>query len=253
MPFTVVIPARYSSTRLPGKPLLMIADKPMIQHVYEQALKSDAQQVIIATDDIKIVDAVKRFGGEVCLTAATHLSGTDRIQEVVEKYQLTDDHIVVNVQGDEPCIPPAVINQVAMNLQHNTQAAAATLSEPIENVDDLQNPNVVKVVSDQQQLALYFSRSPLPFPRDISMQAFVESQAFLPQRHIGIYAYRVALLHRFITWPPAALERLESLEQLRILYYGEKIHIESACEYVPSGVDTPEDLDAVRQLLTADS
>lgn len=249
MSFTVVIPARFSSTRLPGKPLLMINDKPMIQHVYEQALKSNADQVIVATDDQKIMDVVRSFGGEVCMTASDHVSGTDRIQEVVQQYQLSDDHIVVNVQGDEPCIPPAVINQVAENLANNSQAAAATLSEAIREAADFSNPNVVKVVANQRNIALYFSRASIPFPRDISADDLVNNALLYPQRHIGIYAYRVALLHRFIQWQPAPIEQLESLEQLRILFYGEHIHVEEACEVVPGGVDTQEDLERVRQCL----
>jgi 3-deoxy-manno-octulosonate cytidylyltransferase (CMP-KDO synthetase) len=247
MSFTVIIPARFSSTRLPGKPLLMINDKPMIQHVYEQALKSKADKVIVATDDQKILDAVRGFGGEVCMTASDHVSGTDRIQEVVQQYQLHDDHIVVNVQGDEPCIPPEVINQVADNLANNTQAAAATLSEAICDANDFGNPNVVKVVANQQRIALYFSRANIPFPRDISADELVANAGLYPQRHIGIYAYRVALLHRFIQWQPAPIEQLESLEQLRILFYGEHIHVAEACEVVPGGVDTQEDLERVRQ------
>lgn len=264
MSFTVVIPARYASTRLPGKPLQLIGDKPMVQCVYEQAMKSDADKVIVATDDQRIVDAVKAFGGEVCLTADTHRSGTDRIQEVASQYQLGDDHIIVNVQGDEPLIPPSVINQVAGNLYSAQGASAATLSEPITEPEDYTNPNIVKVVSSQQGMALYFSRSPIPFPRDLdiasfvtdSQQQFSQSQSQSqskpqPQRHIGIYAYRVALLHRFVDWQPAWLEVTESLEQLRILAYGEQIHVEPSCEPVPGGVDTPEDLARTRQQLAS--
>jgi 3-deoxy-manno-octulosonate cytidylyltransferase (CMP-KDO synthetase) len=246
MPFTVIIPARFASTRLPGKPLLLIKGKPMIQHVYEQALKSDATQVIVATDDPKIVAAVQSFGGEVCMTSATHLSGTDRIQEVAQRYALSNEDIVVNVQGDEPCIPPEVINQVAYNLRVNIQAVAATLSEPITESQDFTNPNVVKVVADHQHMALYFSRAPIPYPRDTTLENMVNSAMAYPQRHIGIYSYRVELLHRFIDWSPAPLEQVESLEQLRILYYGEKIHVQAACRVVPGGIDTPEDLERIR-------
>lgn len=249
MSFTVIIPARFSSSRLPGKPLLMIGDKPMIQHVYEQALKSRAEKVIVATDDSKIMDVVKGFGGDASMTAVDHLSGTDRIQEVAQKYQLSDDHIVVNVQGDEPFIPPAVINQVADNLAQHSQAAVATLSESITQADDFFNPNIVKVVANQQQMALCFSRASIPFPRDIQAEALVANTDFYPQRHIGIYAYRVSLLHRFIHWQSAPIERLESLEQLRILFYGEHIHVDETCEVVPGGVDTPEDLERIRQCL----
>ncbi|MFT6103179.1 MAG: 3-deoxy-manno-octulosonate cytidylyltransferase (CMP-KDO synthetase) [Granulosicoccus sp.] len=253
MPFTVVIPARFSSTRLPGKPLLLIDGKPMVQRVYEQALKSDAEQVIIATDDQRIVDAVIAFGGNVCMTSDKHISGTDRIQEVAQQYALSDDHIVVNVQGDEPCIPPAVINQVAINLANNNFAAAATLSEKITNVAEFLNPNVVKVVFNEAQMALYFSRAPIPFPRDAmaknaNLQTMVmDEMSPSPQRHIGIYAYRVSLLHAFVTWAPAPLEKSECLEQLRILHYGKHIQVAEACENVPAGIDTQEDIDRVRQ------
>lgn len=257
MSFTIVIPARFSSTRLPGKPLLLINRKPMIQHVVEQALKSDAEQVIVATDDEKIMAAVKGFGGEVCMTSSEHVSGTDRIQEVATIYGLSDDHIVVNVQGDEPCIPPAVINQVAHNLHQHKQAVAATLSEAITSTEEFLNPNAVKVIADQQKMALYFSRAPIPFPRadwvkNNSVDGLrlgaesVASANILPQRHIGIYAYRVSLLHEFVKWSPAPLEQTESLEQLRILYNGKKIHVEEACGQVPGGVDTQQDLDRVR-------
>ena len=252
MSFTVIIPARFSSTRLPGKPLLAIGDKPMIQHVYEQALKSDAKQVVVATDDDRIVQAVRDFGGKVCMTASTHVSGTDRIHEVAEQYVLDDDDIVVNVQGDEPLIPPEVINQVAVNLHLHSQASAATLSERIHNVSDFLNPNVVKVVSDEQQMALYFSRASIPFPRDNAstdeeMQQWLNERGIhVPQRHIGIYAYRVSLLHRFVQWKPRGVELIESLEQLRILSYGESIHVQEAKMKVPGGVDTEADLDAVR-------
>ena len=247
MLFTVVIPARFASTRLPGKPLQMIGDKPMIQRVYEQACKSDAQQVIVATDDQRIADVVKRFGGEVCMTLDTHTSGTDRIQEVAATYGIADEHVVVNVQGDEPLIPPEVINQVATNLYQQPQAAVATLSEPITTHDDFHNANVVKVVTNQQQLALYFSRAAIPFSRDNNGQYSMGNKFDDPQRHIGIYAYRVSLLHRLVTWSPAYLEVTESLEQLRVLAYGENIHVEPACKAVPGGIDTPEDLANINQ------
>ncbi len=246
MEFFVVIPARYASSRLPAKPLADIAGKPMIQWVVERARLSDAKQVIVATDDERIEAAVKAFGGEVCMTRADHQSGTDRLQEVAEKYGLAPDAIVVNVQGDEPLIPPEVINQVANNLDQAKEASVATLSEPIHSVEDFCNPNIVKAVSDEQGIALTFSRAPVPWPRD----AFAKNQnelpeGFVPQRHIGIYAYRVALLNRFVTWDVAPIEATESLEQLRVLWHGEKIHLDEACAEVPGGVDTPEDLQRV--------
>ncbi|WP_331346903.1 3-deoxy-manno-octulosonate cytidylyltransferase [Cellvibrio sp. UBA7661] len=251
MGFYVVIPARYASTRLPAKPLKDIAGKPMIQHVYERACQSDATKVIIATDDLRIEAVAKRFGAQICMTSATHNSGTDRLQEVAAQLGLGADDIVVNVQGDEPLIPPAVINQVAKNLAENRYASVATLSEPIYTLDDFRNPNIVKAVADQQGRALYFSRAPIPWPRDHFAQSQVNTlpDKFSAQRHIGIYAYRVALLNRFITWPQAALEQIESLEQLRVLANGEAIHIAEACAQVPGGVDTEADLLRVKALL----
>ena len=247
MSFTVVIPARYGSTRLPGKPLLDIAGKPMIQRVGEQACKSSADRVVIATDDERISQAAEGFGAQVCMTSSGHPSGTDRLQQVVADLRLELDHIVVNVQGDEPLIPPAVINQVANNLAQNSNAGIATLSEAITELEELLNPNAVKVVSDQRGLALYVSRAAIPWPRE---HFAASSATSLPagqwHRHIGIYAYRTAFLHQFIKWPPAPLEELEQLEQLRALYRGERIHVASACEGVPAGVDTEQDLAAVR-------
>ena len=247
VPFTVVIPARYGSTRLPGKPLALLAGKPMIQHVVERAHASAAQQVIVATDDHRVADVVTGFGAKVCLTAASHASGTDRIHEVSQQLGLADDAIVVNVQGDEPLIPPAVINQVAANLADHPPAAAATLSEPVSDREVWQNPNVVKVVTDSRGYALYFSRATIPYPREGVETLF--STDFLPQRHLGIYSYRVSLLQKFVRWPMADLERVECLEQLRILANGHRIHVAPACEPVPGGIDTPEDLAQCQRLL----
>lgn len=250
--FTVVIPARYASTRLPGKPLQDIAGKPMIQHVWEQARKSSATRVVVATDDERIVEACRAFGAEVLLTRADHDSGTDRLAEVASQLGLASDAIVVNVQGDEPLIPPRIIDQVATNLAANPQAGIATLAEPITEVQALFNPNVVKVVSDETGLALTFSRAPLPWARD----AFAASREQLPEgvpyrRHIGIYAYRAGFLQDFVTWGPCWLEKTESLEQLRALWHGVRIHVADALEAPPTGVDTPEDLARVRRLLGA--
>lgn len=255
MAFYVVIPARYASTRLPAKPLKEIAGKPMIQHVYERASESGATNVIIATDDARIEAVAKSFGAQVCMTSAAHSSGTDRLQEVAAQLGLMADDIIVNVQGDEPLIPPAVIDQVAKNLADNTYASVATLSEPIHTLEDFRNPNIVKAVADQQGRALYFSRAPIPWPRDHFAQADVNNLSaqfpvqFPAQRHIGIYAYRVALLDRFVTWPQATLEKIESLEQLRVLANGEAIHIAEACAQVPGGVDTEADLLRIKALL----
>lgn len=251
MSFYVVIPARYASTRLPAKPLRDIAGKPMIQHVYERACESDAREIIIATDDVRIEAAAKTFGARVCMTSPTHNSGTDRLQEVTQQLSLREEDIVVNVQGDEPLIPPAVINQVAANLANAHSASVATLSEPIHSPDDFRNPNIVKVVADKNGRALYFSRASIPWPRDHFAAPVVDGLPanFPCQRHIGIYAYRVALLNRFVGWPQAPLEQIESLEQLRVLWQGENIHIAEACAAVPGGVDTEADLQRVKQLL----
>ena len=256
--FVVVIPARYGSTRLPGKPLLDIAGKPMIQRVYEQAKKSQARQVLIATDDQRIYQLAKQIGADVCMTAVDHVSGTDRLQEVAQQQQWADDTIVVNVQGDEPLIPPSVINQVATNLSRATRAAMATLCEAINDIQVFLDPNAVKVVFDDQGYALYFSRAPIPWPRDAfknSRDSLKNSRDALPPRHpafrhIGIYAYRAALLHRFVQWPPARLEQTESLEQLRALANGVCIHVQEACEAVPGGVDTEADLAEVKRIIT---
>lgn len=249
MSFYVVIPARYASSRLPAKPLKDIAGKPMIQHVYERARESAATQVIIATDDERIEQAARAFGATVCMTSPDHQSGTDRLQEVVSQLGLPDDAIVVNVQGDEPLIPPEVINQVAQNLAGDGSASVATLCEPIESVEDFCNPNIVKVVMDTHGRALYFSRAPIPYPRDaFAGEGRALPENFVARRHIGIYAYRVGLLHRFVTWDQAPLERFESLEQLRVMWQGESIHVAEACRPVPGGVDTELDLDRVRRL-----
>ncbi|MCY1222150.1 3-deoxy-manno-octulosonate cytidylyltransferase [compost metagenome] len=248
--FAVVIPARYASTRLPGKALQDIAGKPMVQHVWEQARRSAAQRVVVATDDARIVEACAAFGAEVLLTRADHNSGTDRLAEVANQLGLASDAIVVNVQGDEPLIPPAIIDQVAANLAAHPEAGIATLAEPIGDVQALFNPNVVKVVADLDGLALTFSRAPLPWARD----AFAANRDQLPadvpyRRHIGIYAYRAGFLHDFVAWGPCWLENTECLEQLRALWHGVRIHVADALEAPPAGVDTQEDLERVRRLL----
>jgi 3-deoxy-manno-octulosonate cytidylyltransferase (CMP-KDO synthetase) len=246
MSFSVVIPARFGSTRLPGKPLLPIADKPMVQHVWEQAGRSGAGEVVIATDDERIREAAAAFGATVCMTSTTHPSGTDRLQQVAAEFGWDGDHVVVNVQGDEPLIPPAVIDQVAGNLATHEQAGMATLCEEITDPEELVNPNAVKVVTNARGMALYFSRAAIPWPRE----HFREGTAGMPSgqwwRHVGIYAYRARFLHQYISWSPAPLEQLEQLEQLRALYHGVLIHVERAAERVPGGVDTRADLDAVR-------
>ena len=248
MDFVVIIPARYASTRLPGKPLRDIGGLPMIQRVWQQACKSSASRVVIATDDRRIQEVASDFGAEVCMTAVDHQSGTDRLQEVVEILGFDPEKIVVNVQGDEPMIPPQVIDQVAANLATNENAGVATLCEPIELAGDFLNPNIVKVVADNNQIARYFSRAPIPWSRD----AFGVVQDSVPanaRRHIGIYAYRVACLKQFIDFGVAPLERLESLEQLRFLHNGIDIHVADAVVDVPGGIDTEEDINNIISLL----
>jgi 3-deoxy-manno-octulosonate cytidylyltransferase (CMP-KDO synthetase) len=241
MSFIVVIPARYASTRLPGKPLLDIAGKPMIRHVHERACQSQASAVYVATDDERIAAAVRGFGGEVVLTSADHQSGTDRIQEVAVKLKLSDSAIVVNVQGDEPLIPPETINQVAANLEKFSEAGISSLFHSIDNVTEWMNPHAVKVVTDAQGYALYFSRAPIPWQDGGSVNA---------KRHIGLYAYRVSTLNRFVNWSRALLEVNERLEQLRAMHQGVRIIMDEAQSHVPAGVDTPEDLQAVRDFLS---
>jgi 3-deoxy-manno-octulosonate cytidylyltransferase (CMP-KDO synthetase) len=248
--FTVVIPARFASSRLPGKPLKEIAGKPMVQHVWEQARKSSASRVVIATDDARIVEACRAFGAEVLMTRVDHNSGTDRLAEIATQLGLAADAIVVNVQGDEPMIPPSVIDQVAANLAAHPEARMSTLAEPIEDIASLFNTNVVKVASDINGLALTFSRAPLPWARD----ALAKDRDQLPEgvpfrRHIGIYAYRAGFLHDFVSWGPCWLEDTECLEQLRALWHGVRIHVADAVEAPPAGVDTAEDLERVRRLL----
>lgn len=250
MSYKIVIPARLGSTRLPRKPLRDLAGKPMVQWVYEAALRAHADEVIVATDDQQIVDAVEAFGGRALLTRADHESGTDRLHEVAQKMGWPDETIVVNVQGDEPLIPASVIDQVANNLSSCRDAGVATLSEPILDLEHLHNPNVVKVVSNQFGKALYFSRAPIPFVRDALPSGEKGlPKASLAQRHIGIYAYRVSLLNQFVNWPVAPLEACERLEQLRVMANGGVIHVSLAVDDVPGGVDTQEDLDRVSILL----
>ncbi|KKO44267.1 3-deoxy-manno-octulosonate cytidylyltransferase [Arsukibacterium ikkense] len=244
MAFVVVIPARYASSRLPGKPLADIAGKTMIERVYQQALQSGANRVVVATDDRRVAAVVDQFGGEVCMTRADHNSGTERLAEVVSKLQLPADTVVVNVQGDEPFIPPLLIRQVAENLAGQHKAQMATLAVPLRHGAEIRNPNIVKVVSDKHGYALYFSRSVIPYDRD---GIVTDDLASHYRRHIGIYAYRASFIQRYVDWPASALEQIESLEQLRVLWYGEAIHVDTALETPAVGVDTPADLEQARQ------
>ncbi len=250
LPFTVIIPSRYASTRLPGKPLLDIGGKPMVQHVYERAGESAATEIFVATDDDRIKSAVSDFDGQCLLTSTQHPSGTDRLAECARLLELDDDHIIVNVQGDEPLLPAELINLVAGNLSHHSDAGIATLCERIHDRAALLNPNVVKVVKNEAGMALYFSRAPIPWARDF----FADSKEGLPPgadffRHIGIYAYRVGFLRSYVDWGVCPLETVEALEQLRALWHGVDIHVDVVRQAPPAGVDTPEDLERVRAVL----
>jgi 3-deoxy-manno-octulosonate cytidylyltransferase (CMP-KDO synthetase) len=249
MSFIVIIPARYESTRLPGKPLKDIAGTTMIQRVWQQACKSSASRVVIATDDQRIQQVASAFGAEVCMTRGDHVSGTDRLQDVAQSLQLNDEQLVVNVQGDEPLIPPAVIDQVADNLEAHAIAGVSTLSEPINDIVAFNDPNVVKVVANSAGMANYFSRASIPWPRvDVQDESGAISFERYPKRHIGIYAYRVSQLNAFVGWPVAPTEQAESLEQLRFLWNGVAIHVADAVEKVPGGIDTEKDLEAISAL-----
>lgn len=249
MSFIAVIPARYQSSRLPGKPLLDIAGKPMLLHVVERARGSAASAVWVATDDERVRTVCEAAGVQVCMTDPLHASGTDRIAEVARILDLSEDTIVVNVQGDEPLIPSAVIDQVAANLAQRPQSGICTLYSPISNAEEFHNPNAVKLVTDAQGKVLYFSRAPIPWPREGVTQASLAHA----KRHVGLYAYRVSVLQRFVEWAPSMLEDCEKLEQLRAMHHGVEIHAAQCCQYIPAGVDTPADLEHVRHVLTAPS
>jgi 3-deoxy-manno-octulosonate cytidylyltransferase (CMP-KDO synthetase) len=239
--FIVVIPARYSSTRLPGKPLADIAGKPMIEWVYGQAIRSGASEVIVATDDERIAAACRRFGAAVELTATAHPSGTDRIAELARRFAWHDRQIVVNVQGDEPLLPPASIEQTAHLLAAHPNAAIATLMTPLTSEEDFRDPNFAKVVTDRDGWALYFSRAPIPWSRD--------GAPARAQRHIGLYAYRAASLRTITAEPACALEETERLEQLRALWIGLRIIVAESVAPASPHVDTEQDLQRVRKLL----
>jgi len=267
--FVVVIPARFQSSRLPGKVLADIEGKPMIQWVVEKAKLSGARQVIVATDNDEVAAVVSAFGGEVCKTRADHQSGTERLAEVMEQYQFSDDEIIVNVQGDEPFIPPMNIAQVANNLANQQKnrdvARMSTLAININSVDEAFNPNAVKVILDKDGYALYFSRATIPYDRERFLSSYSNTEnnsstntssntsskinaiGDFYLRHVGIYAYRAGFIKDYVNWPTSELEQVEALEQLRVLYQGEKIHVAVANSHVPvEGVDTPEDLAKAR-------
>jgi 3-deoxy-manno-octulosonate cytidylyltransferase (CMP-KDO synthetase) len=243
MNFTVIIPARYASSRFPGKPLVEIDGKPMVQHVYERAQGSGASKVIVATDDARIAKTVSDFGGQYCMTGAHHESGTERLAEVVDMEGLLAHELVVNVQGDEPFIPAENIQQVAENLYNHQQAEMATLAVKITDVEEAFNPNAVKVVVDKQGFALYFSRATIPYDRSRFLDADnIDEIGDFYLRHVGIYAYRAGFIKQYVNMSPSGLEQIESLEQLRVLWHGEKIHVDIARKTPPAGIDTPEDL-----------
>jgi len=249
--FVVVIPARFASTRFPGKPLAQLDGKPMVAHVVDRAHESGADEVIVATDDRRIADAVAGCKCVVAMTRTDHATGTDRIAEVVAQRGWHDDTIVVNAQGDEPLLPPALVRSVATALEECPQAAIATACHPISDVAEFLDPNAVKVVFDTNHYALYFSRAPIPWPRD----EFASGRSRLPDdlpayRHVGIYAYRCAFLRAYANLPQASLERFESLEQLRALAHGYRIAVSVQEHAPPPGIDTPEDLERVRGKIT---
>ena len=243
--FEVVIPSRYGASRLPGKPLLEIGGNTLIQHVYKSACNSQADGVIIATDDERIEDLARSFGAEVIMTSREHTSGTDRITEVIERKNYQDDVIVVNVQGDEYGLPSELIDQVASALNDNPDKLMATLCEKIEQLEDSNNPNMVKVVRDKNNTALYFSRSTIPWQEKGKKLKGNVSPVY---RHIGIYAYRAGFLKQFSKLPVCPREETEKLEQLRAIYNGYSIHVEEACTESGIGIDTEKDLELARSL-----
>lgn len=249
--FRVVIPARYASSRFPGKPLVDLAGRPMLQWVYDNARDSGAQQVLIATDDARIAEAARGFGASVIMTAATHASGTDRIAEAAARAGWAEGDIVVNLQGDEPLLPPGLLRQVAELLARHERADLATLAVPITAVEDYLDPNVVKVVADHEGRALYFSRAPIPWHRDAGTAPGEPPQFTGARRHIGLYAYRVGALRRLAALPVAALEDAEKLEQLRALAQGFEIRVADALERPGQDINTPADLQRAAAQLRA--
>ncbi len=241
MKFGVIIPARYASTRFPGKPLADLGGRPMIVRVCERAAASVAASVHVATDDARISEAVRASGHAVVMTRADHASGTDRIAEAAARLGLADADIVVNVQGDEPLVPPALIAEVAQTLEKKTAAQVATACHPLRDEAALASPNVVKVVMDAQGYALYFSRSRIPYPREAGAACY---------RHAGLYAYRAGFLGKYARLEPCQLEKAEALEQLRVLWHGYRIAVVVSETDIPPGVDTPQDLETVRRLLS---
>jgi len=241
----IIIPARYASTRLPGKPLADVSGKPLIRHVYERAQESGARSIVIATDDERIRAAAESFGARVCMTSAHHRSGTERLAEVIDTLGFGEHETVVNLQSDEPSMPPALIRQVADTLAAHADAVVATACHAIDDPAEFTNPNVVKTVLDARGYALYFSRAPIPWPRE--GMADKKQGPIHAYRHIGLYAYRAGFVRRYASWSPCQPEEAEQLEQLRVLWHGERIAVCVTQERPGAGVDTPEDLERVRR------
>lgn len=248
--YSIIIPSRYNSTRLPGKPLLDINGKSLLQHVYECAAKSTASEVIVATDDERIKDVANGFGARVCMTRTDHLSGTDRLAEVVDQLDIGDDEIIVNLQGDEPLMPANLLDQVAKSLESSSSAAISTLCEPIESLKNVFDPNIVKVVVDHSGHALYFSRAAVPWVRgSYDHNSRNEGEAIENCfRHVGIYAYRAIFLKKYPHLSICQIEQQEALEQLRAMYHGYRIKVDIAKGSAGIGVDTVADLEKARQL-----
>ena len=251
MSFRIVIPARFASTRLSGKPLRDICGKPMIAHVIERAKQSDAEEIIVATDSKEIADAIADIDVRVCITHENHQSGTERLSEVIEQLGFDDDQILINLQGDEPMMPPACLNQVGRALEDDASVKMATLCTALTDIEELFDPHAVKVVRDINDFALYFTRAAVPWSRD----CFNETPRKMPQnqeyqRHIGLYGYRAGFIRQYLEWQSSDIEKTESLEQLRVLYYGERIKVITAESPPGPGVDTIEDLNLVCKLLS---
>ena len=250
MSFSIIIPARFASTRLPGKPLREICGKPMIEHVIDRALESDADEVVVATDVQEIADAVSHLNIKVCLTHSDHQSGTERLSEVIEQLDFADDKILVNLQGDEPLMPPVCLNQVGHALENDPVLQMATLCTPLTDLDELFDPHTVKVIRDINDYAIYFSRAAIPWSRD----EFNHKPRNMPKtqqyhRHIGLYGYRAGFIKQFLEWEVSEIEKTESLEQLRVLYHGVKLKVITAVKTPGPGIDTIEDLNRVCELL----
>lgn len=247
--FYAVVPARYASTRLPGKPLLDIAGRPMVVWVAERARASGAKEVWVATDHDEVAHVVKQHGFEVCMTSIDCASGTDRLAEVAAQLKWPDEAVVVNVQGDEPLIEPELIRATAETLARHPDAAIATVCHPLHDIEEVMSPNVVKVVQDKAGYALYFSRAPIPYARDAWAQARTLPAGLPVMRHVGLYAYRVGFLHAYPRLERPAVEAFESLEQLRAMWHGYKIAVLTTDQPSPPGVDTADDLEKVRRIM----